>query len=321
METIKPKIIITYAKRNVTADFLPVLVCLSYTDKLTGTASELAIDVDNRKGYFFNDWYPAIGDEISVQVGYEGAPLLDTGLFYVDEASLAGGNPDSCSIRGLSLQTSALCSAVEKKRRSGSVSSIVKEIAGTLSMSATGDLSGSWSGLQREPGLQFLCRIAKETGRICKVEGKKVVFYRIADLIQTAQVNIKKGDVISYDIKDKAAGRYKKCTVKYYDPKQKKTLEGSAVAEVEGGQITVWEEVADVAAATTRAKEILTTKNKTGVEISVTLAGDPRLQAGVSVSLSGFGRFDSIYFIDQARHALSVTGYTTEVKLQKNEVK
>lgn len=321
METIKPRVMITYSKKDVTADFLPVLISLSYTDKLTGTASELSLDVDNRKGYFFNDWYPAIGDEINVQIGYQGAAMLDTGLFYVDEASLTGGNPDTCSIRGLSLQTSALCSAVEKKRRTGSVSSIVKDVAGSIGMSASGDLSGSWSGLQREPGLQFLCRIAKETGRICKVEGKGVVFYRIADLIQSAQVKIKKGDEISYDIKDKAAGRYKKCTVKYYDPKQKKTIEGSAVTDVKGGEITVWEEIPDAAAAAARAKQILTTKNKTGVEISLTVLGDPRLQAGVSVALQGYGRFDSIYFIDQARHNISASGYTTEIKLQKNDVK
>lgn len=321
METIKPHVIITYAKKDVSADFLPVLKNLVYTDKLSGTASELSIDVDNRKGYFFNDWYPAVGDEINVKIGYQGGAMLDTGVFYVDEASLSGGSPDSCSIRGLSLQTSALCSAIDKKRQTGSVSSIVSQVAKSIGMTSSGDLSGSWSGIQREPGLQFLCRMAKETGRICKVEGKEVIFYRIADLIQAAQMTVKKEDVISYDIKDKAAGRYKKCTVSYYDPKQKKTITGSAVADVEGGTLSIQEEVADNTAAAARAKEILTTKNKSGIEITISLMGDPRLQAGVSLALEGFGRFDTVYFIDEARHNVSSSGYTTEVKLQKNDVK
>ncbi|MEG0519373.1 MAG: hypothetical protein RR555_11000 [Bacteroidales bacterium] len=320
MEVTTPIIKIIYAKKDVSADFLPILKQLTYTDNLSGTASDLDMELDNRKEYFFNDWYPAVGDEVKCQLGYKGSALLDCGTFYVDEASLSNNGADTCNIRAISLPVSALHNTVQKKRKEGSVSSIVKEVAAELKMSAKGDLSGEWKGMQNESGLKFLSRIARETGRILKVEGLDIVFYNITDLAKSAQLTIQRSDTSNYDIRDKAAGRYKICTVKHWDKKQKLMFEGTAETQVEGGAITVWEDVSDASAARTRAKEILTSKNKSGLEISLSLPGDVRLQAGVSVKIDGFGRFDAVYFIDQAKHIISETGYTCAIILQRNAV-
>lgn len=317
---LKPKTVITYEGKDVSADFAPILEGISFKDFLDGCAGEIEINLSNREGFFWADWYPDIEDEIHTLMGYEGSDMLDAGIFWVDEVSLSGGNSgDTCNIRALSLRSSGLNSATQKKNHAGRpVADIVNEVADTLSCRAKGDLSGTWSGIQNETGLRFLNRLAHDLGRIFKVEGTDLIFYSIEKLGEIGQLEIKRADVVSYDVKDVAAGRISKCTVKWWDRKAKKQIIGSYDAKIKGGgEVVRWEEVKDDAEAQKKAKDFITDRNKKGVEFSISMIGDVRLRAGVGVRMTGFGRFDGTYYISEATHTVNSSGYTTDVTLQK----
>ncbi len=317
---LKPKTVITYEGKDVSADFAPILCGVSFKDYLDGRAGEVEINLSNREGFFFGDWYPDIDDEVHILIGYEGGDMLDAGIFWVDEINLSGGNSgDGCSIRALSLRSSGLNSAIQKKNHTGRpVAEIVGEVANELNCTAKGDLSGTWSGIQNESGLRFLNRLAHELGRICKVEGMDLIFYPIEQLGKIGQLEIKRADVISYDVKDVAAGRISKCTVKWWNRKAKKQITGSYDAGIKGGgEVVRWEEVKDNAEAQKKAKDFITDRNKKGVEFSISMVGDVRLRAGVSVQMIGFGRFDGVYYISEATHSVTFSGFTTDVTLQK----
>ncbi|WP_300727027.1 hypothetical protein [uncultured Rikenella sp.] len=325
METgLKPKTVITYEGKDVSGDFAPILRGVTFKDFLDGRAGEIEIDLSNREGLFWADWYPDIDDEIHILMGYEGGDMLDTGIFWVDEVSLSGGGAeDACRIRALSLRSSGLGAPVQRRNHAGrAVADIVNEVAEMLGCRARGDLSGTWSGIQNETGLRFLNRLACELGRICKVEGTDLIFYPIQQLGQIGQLEIKRGDVIDYDVKDIAAGRLSKCTVKWWDRKSKKQISGTYDARIKGGGEAVrWEEVKSSSEARQKARDYIADRNKSGVEFSLTLLGDVRLRAGVGVRMSGFGRFDDLYYISEATHSDSSSGYTTRVTLQKPPAK
>lgn len=251
---MKPKIVITYQDKNVTADFTPVLKSVSFRDYLEGRAAEVDLHFSNDKGFFLGDWYPEIDDRITLKIGYEHADLIDCGAFWVDEVKLTGNSSgDEVNVRGLSLKSSIVYAPVKKQVI---VRKTFKEIAGELmaatGLKAVGDLDGTWSGMQNESDIALLFRIAKETGRIFKVEGDELVFYKRENLIKMVQVRpdylleIPRGNVLSYDISDKAVGRIGKCTCRWWDHTTKKNISGTYDAGIKGGgSAVIWEEVKD----------------------------------------------------------------------------
>lgn len=326
MEGLKPKIVITYQDKNVTSDFAPILKSVNFRDYLEGRAGEIDIQLSNEKGFFLGDWYPEVDDRICLKLGYENMEMMDCGTFWVDEVKLSGNSSgDEVSIRGLSLKSSLIYASVKKQVI---VKKSFKEIAGKLmaetGLKAVGDLDGTWSGIQNESNVALLFRIAKETGRIFKIEGDELVFYKRENLIEMAAVKpeyvleISRKNVLSYDVSDKAAGRISQCTVKWWDQKAKKQVSGSYDAGLKGGgSVVIWEEVKNQKEAENKAKDFIAERNKKGEEFSMNLLGDVRLRAGVCVRLKGFERFDKTYYIAEARHSISNSGYTTSITLRK----
>lgn len=49
----------------------------------------------------------------------------------------------------------------------------------------------------------------------------------------------------------------------------------------------------------------------------VTLVGDPSIAAGVVIAVKGFGAFDGNFIVEEARHNVSSSGYTTELRLRR----
>lgn len=72
-----------------------------------------------------------------------------------------------------------------------------------------------------------------------------------------------------------------------------------------------------IAEAETLAKKKLREKNKDEVKVSMTLPGNVLLVGGVTVALSGWGTFDGKYFVEQAKHDVGDSGYTTKIDLRK----
>lgn len=327
MEGLRPKIVITYQDKNVSSDFAPILKSVSFRDHLEGRASEIDISLSNEKGFFFGDWYPEIEDKITLKLGYENADLIDCGTFWVDEIKLNGSNSgDECTIRALSIKSGALHTSVKKQNyRDKPIRELANTLAAELGLRATGDLDGTWSGIQNETDVKLLYRIARETGCILRVEGDLLVFYKLDKIQKQKQgpelqpaLEIQRGNILDYDISDKAEGRISRCTVKWWDREAKKEITGSYDAKIKGGgNATIWEEIKTAAEAKDKAKDYITDHNKKGEEFSMNLMGDVRLRAGICVTPKGFGRFDKTYYIAEATHSISGSGYTTSITLRK----
>lgn len=316
-----PTYIIIYEGRDVSKDFSPYLETITFREFLENKAAELELTFTNAEAYFLNDWYPAINDQLTAKLGYKESQVINAGVFFVDDVTLTGGRMgDVCSFRAMSAYASSIYSSEIRQAREGKpVKELVESEASKLGYTAKGDLGGKWSGIQKGTGLQFLGQIARETGRIMKVEGTDLVFYKRAELKKGPVVgSISKTDVIDYSVTDKAAGRISKCTVKCWKKDSKQLIEGTYDASIKGGGWrTTWEDVEDQAAAVERAKSYVEDWNKEGTRVEISIPGDVKYRAGVLVSLNDFGRFTKTWYVAEAQHSISKTGgYTTKLTLE-----
>jgi len=319
---MKPTYSIIYNGVNVTKDFTPILETIEFTEYLENKASEVSLTLSNAAGHFFEDWYPQIEDTIAVKLGYEEGMLMDCGEFSVDDITLNGSRSgDFFTVRALSASPESIHSEKAVQNYQGkTISYIVNKVAGELGYSVKGDLDGTWTGIQNGTGLQFLEQLSRQTGRIMKVEGETLIFFKLEKILTGPVVaTIQKGDEMEYNITDKAAGRYTRCTVKWWDTKKKQLISGTYDAGISGGGTKVlWEEVESAQSAKERAKDWITDANKPGIQFTVTLPGDVGLCAGVVVKMSGFGRYDVQFYVAKARHSINRNrGYITELTLQK----
>lgn len=316
----KPIYNIIYEGRDVGKDFASILKQVEFKEYLEGKAAEITLDFENKAGNFFNDWYPAADDTIKVKMGLEGGDLIDCGLFYVDDVTLAGSRSgDTCTIKAMSAKGSSIHSDEQRVNREGeSIQTIVNQIAGELGYTAKGDLTGTWTGVQKGTGLQFLQQLAAETGRIMKVEGTELVFFLLSKVKSGSVVaTVNKADVKDYNITDQAAGRVAKVTVRSWDPNLKQMVEATHETGVAGGgSQTIYTNAENTTSA--RAAAAASDTGKKGVTFELTVPGDVRLRVGVRLTTKGWGRFDRTWYIAEVTHTVSKsTGYLTKLTLQE----
>lgn len=324
MEGLKPKIMIRYQDKNVSSDFAPILKGVTFRDYLEGRASSIELQLSNEKGFFFGDWYPEIEDKITLRIGYEGLEMMDCGTFWVDEIKLSGNRSgDECTISAMSVKPGILHSPKKRQNHAGTpIRELVARVAAEAGLRVAGDLEGCWNGVQDSTDIELLFDIAKATGCILKLEGDLLVYCKLSAIQQQKNDTVKvleipRGNVQSYEVSDRAAGRITRCTVKWRDVKNKKEYTGTYDAGIPGGgSVLIWEEVESDSAAEQKAKDYLTDRNKKGEEFSLRLMGDVRLRAGICVRPKGFGRFDKIYYIAEATHSVSSSGYITNITLR-----
>ncbi len=319
---MKPVFVITYEGKDVTADFSPMLEAIIFRDYLENKASELELVFDNSKNYFLNDWYPSINDTISAKLGYNESALLDAGTFFIDDLTLNGGRfGEIASFRAISALASTIYSSQQlKNHEEKQLSELLKEEARKLGYAAKGDLSGTWSGIQKGTGFAFIKQLARETGRIMKVEATDLVFFPISRVKSGAIVGtINKADVIDYSITDKAAGRIRRCTIKCWKKDKKTLVTGTYDSGIlGGGSRLIWEDVQDATDAKNRAKNYVEDWNKSGIRFNITVPGNVDYRAGVRISADGFGRFSKTWYVAESQHCISrLQGYTTTITLQE----
>ena len=80
-----PQWILTYSGVNISADVSPMVLAIRYIDRIDAASGELELELEDSTKLWQGPWYPALGDVVSLQIGYSGGPLLDCGEFQIDE--------------------------------------------------------------------------------------------------------------------------------------------------------------------------------------------------------------------------------------------
>lgn len=276
---------------------------------------------------------------------------LPCGSFKIDEITCSGP-PDKVQIKAVSADLTGELRDTQKTRawENTSLKTVSEQISGEygLEMFYSGDAHEFERQDQRnESDLAFLNRLSNQFGMSCKAhDGKLVVFDKEMAEGQPATLSIpKKGGQYSpksWSFRESSSSTgYDQAEVAYTDPKtgtthkatakrKEKKTEEADVAGTGGDKSGTYQERAD------RAKKTMTLQsraenpaqaaklgraalhgaNSKEQTASIEIMGCPRLVAGQTVALEGFGDFSGTYFIKTATHRIAGSGgYATSLEL------
>ena len=175
--------------------------------------------------------------------------------------------------------------------------------------------------------IDFLSRLCHDAGISLKATNSIIVLFDQATYeAKGAVITIRRGDG-SYTKCKLTVGapdaQYASCRVSYVDPASGKCIEATAKIEdynadaKNNQQLEVKARVSSKDEAKALAEKHLRLHNKYTKSATFTMPGNPALVAGVTVMLEGWGGWNGKYIITQAKHTVSDSGYTTQIKLRR----
>ncbi|RAV18835.1 phage late control D family protein [Paenibacillus contaminans] len=335
MQARRAELIVKYNGVDISADLAESVIDFTYTDAYAGELDDLQLTLEDRFRKWQGPWSPQEGDQIVAEIVLRnwkesGDELqFPCGTFYVDSGSCSGP-PDIVSIRAVSLPVD---SEIRQERRSKawekiSLWTIAQEIANTagldLQFYATDNPNYDREDQDDESDLSFLADLMRDEGIAAKITGDQLIlfdesFFESRDAVLT----LTRGEdwildfAFEWSLTDVA---YRACEVRYKDSKSDKMLKATYTppgAPEMGPILRIRESVDSEAEALRIARKRLRERNKQAGKGTLSLVGDVRLAAGMTINIAGWGRFDGKYLIERARHKVGNDGYTTGIDIRK----
>ena len=319
---------LTYNGTNITADLKTHLKGWSYTDNMSGQADDLQITLEDRGHLWIGDWFPDKGATLKATVQQEnwvGDGLKNTlglGIFEIDEL---GANESTVTIKALSIPEGSASLRGEDKNKAWeniSFSGVAGDIAGSNGMGIMFDSSYDpfFDRIEQteQTDLAFLQKQCDDAGLSLKIGEGKILIFDEAYEQKPALLTIDriKDPWTSFQAKTTLNGVYSSCTVEYTDASKNDTFKFTFTPQngpKTGKVLHINQRVTSLAEAEALAKRSLRKENVKETDFSLSLPGDIRLLAALTIVIAGWGAFDGKYIITQATHSQQ-SKY--EVKLQ-----
>jgi len=258
--------------------------------------------------------------------------ILDCGQFSLDAIEVSGP-PSNIAIMGTSLSYNTQLRQTKKNRawESYTLSGIANEMAGSGGMICMyeSESNPAYSRVEQimMSDIQFLSMLCKNAGISLKVTNNIIVLFdqetyeRKSPVLSIEYGN---GQYKKYKLRTGEADvHYASCRVSYIEPKTGKLIEGLAysndynLSDEKNQRLEIIAKATSIAEAQELAKKRLRLHNKFGKTADFTLIGNTAIVAGVTITLKGFGLWTGKYIVQQARHDVGSSGYTTKIKLRQ----
>lgn len=331
-----PGFTIWYNKKDITADISPYLISITYNDAVAGKSDEVQLEISNATGIWLDEWYPDLGDTLTVSMGYD-AQRFNCGIFEIDENEVEFG-PDTITIKGIAAGiTDATRTKRSDQHENKTLRQIAEKVAARYSFKIAGNIEDtgqiSRETQELETDLGFLRRISAQYGHIFSVRGKVITFTNMYELeALAAVVSISRAEIRpGSKIKDKSFDIYKKVHHAHFDPMSKKVYETifefPEIVNVDGFKYNgiVKKDIKEVRSrvdnnSQSMAKAIaaLHSGNSKQQEGELSLPGNPFLVSGNNFELTECGKLSGKYHIVSSRHKLNVSGgYDTTIAIKR----
>jgi uncharacterized protein len=324
----KPYFSLIYQGVDISSEMDPLTTSIRYTDNHHGKVDEIDVTVQDKDGRWKGSWKPEPGDTMSLTIFDGKGGMLPCGTFEMDEPEASGDRGgDTMTIRGLAAPISKpLRTSKTRAFEKQSLRAIASKVASENGLTLEGDIDNltfERVTQRRERDLEFLTRLAEDTGHYFTVRGKRAVFTSIKSVDSRAAAltisHTQFGTILTnYRLKEQTAETYSKAKVKHMHDRDKKLID----EEEEDGDVKTGdtlnitgERVESPAHAKALARSRMHFKNRKRRSGSISLIGDVRALAGVVVDMTDFGKYSGRYLIDRSTHDMSRSGYTTEAEL------
>jgi hypothetical protein len=212
-----------------------VILDFTYTDRASGESDSIDLNVTDRDGKFFDDWYPENGLGFKAKIKVENwnqaedSGELDTGKFKIDSCGLSGP-PDKFSIKAVSIPITSSLKREEKTNtwEEATLQEIAKTIADKagvqLIYEVESDIKFDRVDQQQQTDMSFLMDLCTRYGVSLKVTDEKMVLfeesvYEEKDPVDTFDKSEINGRIINYSFTQDTNDTVKKVELFYKDPK------------------------------------------------------------------------------------------------------
>lgn len=306
------------------ADLRRRLISLSLTDEQGMDSDALEIQLSDTDGLIA---LPRHGAKVRLWLGWKGEPLIDKGLFTVDEVEHSGP-PDVLSIRA---KAAELRGTLKAQRTRGwdmvHLGDIIETIAGShgLTPAVATDLAGiviEHIDQTDESDVHFLTRLGRQYDAIATIKDGRMMFTRAGEG-KTASGQALPGIVITrsdgdrhlYTVQDRAGTT---TGVKATWTDRDAAWDKAVLVGEEGNVKTLRKVYPNEAEAKAAAEAEYKRGARSAQTMSLTLAhGRPELLAETPVTMRGFkpGIDGSGWIATRVTHKLDDAGLTTDVDL------
>ncbi len=322
-----PQWALTYQGINITADISEMVLSISYTDYLSELSGEVEVVVEDRDQKWQASWYPTLGDELTLAIGYQGEGLLSCGSFQVDQLELAGP-PDTFTLRCLAaFITPAMRTRNSVGYEGETLLGIARDIAAKYGLEVISapdviDMAFDRVTQKYETDLAFLKRLALEHSYDFTIRGLVLVFYSRASLETVVPIQtLSRTELESFEFRNRTHTTYRGSQVTYQDPTSKSLIIQSATSAAPiatGDVLKVVSRCENGQQALLRAQAALDAQNMWFIDANLVMPGSIAIASGNTLELSGFGEFDGAYIVLIARHRLDrAHGYTTHIEVSR----
>lgn len=312
---------LVYQGVDISSEMDPMTTSITYTDNHHGEADEIDVTVQNADGRWWGEWKPEPGDTMSLTI-YDGVGgVLPCGDFEMDEPEISGDRGgDIMTIRGLAAPiTKALRTENTKGFEKQDLQAIVSQVTSQNGLSLEGQIAPLFFERvtqRRERDLEFLTRLAEETGHYFTVKGKRAIFTNFKSVDGRGPVfTVFHGDrqLLSYSMKQQTSETYSKAKASYLDPNKKEAITHEETDnDVKTGDTLkiAGERFETKAHAEARAKSELHYANRKQHSGNIEMVGNVACIAGNTFEVVGFGKYDGKRMIKTASHTMGRDGYT-----------
>ncbi len=322
MQGRKAEVSVLYNGQAVKVDFQNDISSFSYTDPAEGESDSLSLTLADPLGRWTSDWFPVKGDRLEAMIelsNWPGNTRLKCGAFVLDSFSMSAA-PQTVSLGAVSAPADVSFSAAERSRtwEKITVEQIAGDIAGRYGLSLAYDgpeVMIAALEQSKETDSAFLQRVCEQYGLCLKIYAKKlVIFSRKEYKDKGAVYTIRQAECKSWSYTTKLEGTYTGGSVTYTDPGTEKDIVYEK--NLGAGRDLLINQKADSPADAQKILESALEKANHGMTtMQISMMGGPVIVSGQCVNLSGFGRLDGKYYVDQAAHSVSGSGYELSLEL------
>lgn len=325
---------LSFNGKNVSTKLADYLESVSCEDVASGSSDSIDITLQNIDMKWMNQWYPTKGDKISGTITFQdwnkdGENLkLNCGTFILDEVKFSGG-PLKVSLGGVAIPANESFKVRERTKtwKNVTIKNIANEIAKRygLSLSYSGPTITIASIEQSDKtDSAFLYDLCKKYGLSMKVFNNKIVVYdQTQQEKKAALATITRDSFIDdeWEYTDSIEGTYTGARISYKSGEDNEEISvylGLKAENAAGSRVLNITEVADdYDAAYYMAAAQVNQSNEQATTISGKIWPNPKICAGICVTISGMGKANGKYFVDKSTVEVSDSRTTQSVELHK----
>lgn len=325
---------LSFNGKSVTTTLKDYLESVSYTDVASGSSDSIDISVHNIGMKWLGAWYPKKGDKIKGSITFKdwnaaGKDLkLNCGTFVLDSIKFTGG-PLAASFGALAIPASDSFKTTERTKtwKKVTVQKIATDIAKRykLSLSYSGpSITINAIEQSEKSDSAFLYDICGKYGLSMKIYNSKIVIYdQTAQEKKKAVATLTRESFVddSWDYSDELEGTYTGARISYKSGKDSKEISvylGLKKENASGSRVLKINETAyDATDAYYKAAASVNKSNEKATTMTGKIWPNPKVCAGVCVTISGMGKMNGKYFVEKSTMQITDSGTEQSIELHK----